>query len=114
MEVEYQARPEFTNRIGTVAGAMIAGLLDSVTGLVANAGLPEGQFAVHKTLSVEYQRLVAPGRLTGRGEVVDRTERTIRSRGELLDDDGNRLASAEATLRILRRADAEEGHRAGA
>jgi hypothetical protein len=45
--------------------------------------------------------LALPGRLTGRGEVVDRTERTIRSRGELLDDDGNRLASAEATLRIL-------------
>ena len=114
MEVEYRARREFTNRIGTVAGAMIAGLLDSVTGLVANAGLPEDRFAVHKALSVEYHRLVTPGRLTGRGEVLDRTERTIRSRGELLDEDGNRLASAEATLRILSRAEVEIADRAGA
>jgi len=47
IEVEYFAHQGFTNRIGTVAGAMIAGLLDSVTGLIANSGLSENQVAVH-------------------------------------------------------------------
>jgi uncharacterized protein (TIGR00369 family) len=103
IDVEYLAHREFTNRIGTVAGAMIAGLLDSVTGLIANAGLPENLVAVPKSLRVEYHRPAAPGRLTGRGRVVDQSGRDIRSRGELFDDAGNRLATAAATLRVVPR-----------
>ena len=103
IEVEYSAGEQFTNRIGTVAGAVIAGLLDSVTGLVANVGLDEELVAVHKSLAVDYHHPVAPGRLTGRGHVVDRTERDIHSEGELLDATGHRLATGRATLRIIRK-----------
>jgi uncharacterized protein (TIGR00369 family) len=102
IEVEYLAHEQFTNRIGTVAGAMIAGLLDSVTGLAANLDLPEDLFAVHRSLSVEYHRPAAPGRLIGRGRVVSAIERDIRSDGELLDDQGVRIATATAALRVIR------------
>ena len=101
IEVEYQAHEGFTNRIGTVAGAMIAGLLDSVTGLIANAGLAESEVAVHTSLSVQYHRPATPGTLTGRGRRVERSARDIRSRGELFDVDGYKVASATATLRII-------------
>lgn len=103
VEVAYQASEQFTNRIGTVAGAMIAGMLDSVTGLVANLEVPEGFVAVHKTLSVNYLRPIAPGRVRGRGRVVHRSQREVRTVGELIDDDANPLASAEAVLRIIAR-----------
>ncbi len=102
IEIEYETKPEFTNRIGTVAGGMIAGLLDSVTGLVANGGLPRGEFAVHTSLSVRYHSPASPGRVSGRGEVVSVSGRDIESRGELFDEQGTRLASAEATLRVIR------------
>jgi acyl-coenzyme A thioesterase PaaI-like protein len=89
IEMEFCADTRFTNLIGTVAGAMTAGLLDAVTGVVANADLPDDLVAVHKTMSVECGRIVA------------RTERNIRSHGELFDDSDNQVASAEALLRIL-------------
>ena len=102
IEIEYRAKPEFMNRIGTIAGGMIASLLDSVTGIVANEGLPEGEFAVHAALSVEYHAPAHPGRIVGRGEVTGVDGRDVTSRGELFDDAGRRLASAEARLRIIR------------
>jgi uncharacterized protein (TIGR00369 family) len=101
IEMEFCADTRFTNLIGTVAGAMTAGLLDAVTGVVANADLPDDLVAVHKTMSVEYIRPIVPGRITGRGRIVARTERNIRSHGELFDDSDNQVASAEALLRIL-------------
>ena len=101
IEVEYLAHEGFTNRIGTVAGAAIAGLLDSVTGLIANADLPPNTVAVHTTLSVEYHRPATPGKVTGRGRVLDQNERDVRSYGELFDGLGKKVASATATLRII-------------
>ncbi len=102
IEIEYLADERFTNRIGSVAGAMLAGLLDSVTGLVANVDLQDGLVAVHRSLAVEYHVRAKPGRFIGRGRVVDQDDRDIRSRGELFDPTGERVATAEAALRIIR------------
>ena len=101
VEVAYDAHDGFTNRIGTVAGAMIAGLLDSVTGIAGNLDLPDGHAAVHRSLAVEYLRPVAPGRLVGRGRIDARDAREVRSRGELYDADGTLVASGTAVLRIV-------------
>ena len=103
IEIEYQATERFANRLGKVAGAMIAGMLDSVTGLVANMDLDEGVVAVHVNLNVAYHRPVEIGRVQGFGHVVFQDDREIRSAGELRDEAGTRLASADAVLRILRR-----------
>ena len=103
IELGYEAGADFTNRLGNVAGAMIAAMLDSVTGLAALASLPEDRVAVHTALQVEYLKPARPGRMTGRGQVVERTDRDVRSRGELLDDDGVLVARAEASLRILQK-----------
>lgn len=102
IEIEFVARHEFTNRIGTIAGGMVAGLLDSVTGLAANLGLEDGIFAVHATMTVEYHAPMSPGRIVGRGRVVERVDRDITSHGELYDASGQHLASADAKLRVIR------------
>jgi uncharacterized protein (TIGR00369 family) len=102
IEVTYEAREEFTNRRGTISGGMLAAMLDSVTGLAALVALPEELAAVHTALRVEYLRAARPGRITGRGQVVEQRDRLIRSQGELTDDDGTTIARAEATLRVFR------------
>ena len=103
IEVAYEAREEFTNRIGTVSGGMLSAMLDSVTGLAALVALPDELTAAHTTLRVEYLRPVRPGRLTGRARVLELGEREIQSQGELIDGDGTTVARGEATLRILRK-----------
>ena len=101
IEVGYEARNEFTNRIGTISGGMLSAMLDSATGLAALVSLPQDLTAVHTSLKVEYLRPAHPGRLTGRARVVEQVARDIRSEGELLDADGTIVARGEATLRVL-------------
>ncbi len=101
LEVTYTARADFLNRIGTVAGGMLAAMLDSATGLVAIVGLPEERVAVHTHLEVRYRRPAQPGRLAARARVVEQTEREVHSQAELLDAEGQTVATAEARLRIV-------------
>jgi uncharacterized protein (TIGR00369 family) len=103
VDVEFQVGLELTNRIGTVAGGFIAAMMDSVTGLAALSILPENQMAVHTKLELEYLRPGQPGRFAGRGRVVGRDERDIRSQGELVDSTGEVVARGSATLRIIER-----------
>jgi uncharacterized protein (TIGR00369 family) len=103
IEVGYEAKHEFTNRIGTISGGMLSAMLDSVTGLAALVALPEDLTAAHTSLKVQYLRPANPGRLTGRARVVEYADRDIRSEGELLDAEGTTVARGEATLRVLRK-----------
>ena len=101
VEVRYQPREEATNRYGTIAGGVLAAMLDSLTGLAALAVLPEGTAAVHRALAVDYLRPAASGSLRGIGRVCERDERTIACEGELFDADGQLVARARAELRIV-------------
>lgn len=101
VEIEYIAQPEFTNRLGILSGGMISAMLDSVTSVAALATLPDGMAAVHTELHVKYRKMSKPGRFVGRGRVRERSEREIRTHGELRDATGEVLAEAEAVLRIL-------------
>jgi uncharacterized protein (TIGR00369 family) len=101
IEVEYAARQEFTNRIGTISGGMLSAMLDSVTGLAALLVVPAESTAVHTELKVEYLRAARPGRLTGRARVVEHVARDIRAEGELHDAEGNVVARGVAKLRMV-------------
>lgn len=102
VEVEYTAQSSFTNRMGILSGGMLSAMLDSVTSLAGLATLPEGGAVVHTELRVRYLKPGKPGKMVGRGRVMERGEREIRTRGELFNEAGELLAEAEATLRILR------------
>lgn len=102
IEVGYEAKEAFTNRIGIIAGGMLSAMLDSVTGLAALVALPEDLVAAHTSLKVEYLGPVHPGRLTGRARVVEHADRDIRSVGELVDAEGRTVARGEASLRVFR------------
>jgi uncharacterized protein (TIGR00369 family) len=101
VEVRYQPREDATNRFGTLAGGVLAAMLNSLTGLAALAVLPEGTAAVHRALAVEYLHPAAPGSLRGIGHVRERDERRIACEGELFDADGTLVARGRAELRII-------------
>jgi uncharacterized protein (TIGR00369 family) len=101
IEVAYEARPDFANRAGFVAGGMLSAMLDSLTGLAALAVLPEGAGAVHTRLEVDYVSRARPGRLVGRARVTAMDGDTVRCEGALFDTNEKTVARAAATLRIV-------------
>ena len=103
VEVSYEAKYEFTNRIGTVSGGMLSAMLDSVTCLGALVALPDEFTAAHTSLKVDYLRPARPGKLIGRARVLKYEDRDIRSAGELFDSEGHMVARGEATLRVIRK-----------
>jgi len=101
VEVHYQAPAEATNRIGTLAGGVLAAMLDSLTGLAALSALPDGVFAVHTALAIDYLRPAAAGVIRGFGRVLELAPPTVRCEGELRDAEDRVVARGRASLRIF-------------
>jgi uncharacterized protein (TIGR00369 family) len=102
IEVLFDAHAGFTNPVGTVQGGFLAAMLDDTLGPALVATLPPGEFAPTLELHVSFLRPASPGRLTGRGKVVHRGGTVAFLSGELLDGQGNAVATATATARIVR------------
>ena len=102
VEVHYRAGADATNRIGTLAGGVLAAMLDSLTGLAALAVLPEGSFAMHRALAIDYLRPATPGLIRGVGRALEQDERAIACEGELFDDGERLVARGRAELRVVR------------
>ena len=98
----FVARPEFTNRHGTVSGGFLAAMLDSTTAAPVLAALPEQLTVVTTDLHVSFERPARVGPLAGLGRVTHEDEREFRSEGELSNPDGEVVARGSATFRIVR------------
>jgi uncharacterized protein (TIGR00369 family) len=101
--MRYTARPDFMNRHGTVQGGMLAAMLDSSTSLALYAVLPPELTAVTTNLNVSYLKPGKLGTFTVTARVVSRDDRHGQAAGELRDADGVLVATAVATLRIVKR-----------
>ncbi len=103
VHLRFQARPEFANRHGTLQGGFVAAMLDSATSVALLAQLPDDRTSLTVKLETEFLR---PAPLTGllaKAWLMTRDERHATARGELSDMDGNVVAAATATLRIVPR-----------
>jgi uncharacterized protein (TIGR00369 family) len=101
--LSFLAKPEFANRHGTVAGGFLAAMLDSTTAAAILAVLPDDLTVVTTDLRVSFVRPARTGPITGTGRITRRGEREAICEGELSDPEGNTVARAEATFRIVRR-----------
>ncbi len=101
VELEFHATPELLNRHGQVQGGMLAAMLDSTVGCAAVAGL-SGQSVVTLTMTVTYLRPAAAGPIHAEGRVVHRGGSIAFAEGALRDRSGEVVATATATLRIVR------------
>lgn len=104
IRVGFSAKPEFVNSLGTVQGGFLAAMLDDTLGPALIATLPNDQFAPTIELKVNFIRPAKPGRLIGIGRVVSRGGTIAFLAGELMTEQGELVATATATARIVKTA----------
>ena len=102
VRVGFDARPEFCNPVGAIQGGFLAAMLDDTMGPALVATLEPDQFAPTLELKVSFLRPARPGRLVGTARVVHRGGTIAFLAGELSDPDGQIVATASATARIVR------------
>jgi uncharacterized protein (TIGR00369 family) len=90
-ELEFEARRELTNGVGTIQGGVLAAMLDSAMGAALSTLLERDEVPPTLELKACFIRPARPGRITGR------------ARGELRDARGALLATATSTSRLIRR-----------
>lgn len=101
IEVEFQARPAFTNPAGNIQGGFLAAMLDDTMGPALSATLARGEFAPTLNLNVSFERAAKVGTVQGKGRVLKRGKDVCFLTGELYQE-GELIASATATALIRR------------
>ena len=99
IEVEFQARQEFTNPAGNIQGGFLAAMLDDTMGPALAATLRAGEFAPTLNLNVSFERAGKVGAILGKGRVLKKGKEVCYLAGELYQE-GQRIASATATALI--------------
>ena len=97
IEVEFDAKRDFTNPSGFIQGGFIAAMLDDTLGPAAFAMTGGRRRATTIDLHVHYVRPVAPGRVTTKGKVVNLGRSIAFLEGELFDAVGKLSATASAS-----------------
>jgi uncharacterized protein (TIGR00369 family) len=101
IRVQFEARDEFMNPVGTVQGGMLTAMLDDTMGPAAVAHLGGEVFCQTLELKTSFLRPARPGKLYGEGRVVHRGRDVVFLEGRLEDADGRLIATATATSRII-------------
>jgi uncharacterized protein (TIGR00369 family) len=99
--VAFDATEAFTNPRGEVLGGFLAAMLYDTVGPALLATLEKGQFIATDKLDVSFLRTAHPGRIVGRGRVVQRDGPSALVEGALESPDGAALATATAVLRVI-------------
>jgi uncharacterized protein (TIGR00369 family) len=102
IRVEFDAKPDFCNPTGAIQGGYLAAMLDDTMGPCLHATLEPGHFAPTVELKVSYIRPARPGPLLGEGRVVHKGRSLAFLAGELRTPDGQLVATATATARIVK------------
>ncbi len=101
--VDFVARPDFCNPIGTVQGGFLAAMLDDA---MAIAAIVRAGLTIHiptLELRISFLRPASPGPLRAIGEAVKLGRTTAYMEGSLFDRDNQLLARASATARPVPR-----------
>lgn len=101
IEVAFDARADFLNSAGTIQGGFLAAMLDSTCGPALRAVLGPGQYALTLELKVSFIRPARAGSLIGRGRIIHRGRSIAFLEAELRNADGELVATATATARIV-------------
>jgi molybdopterin converting factor subunit 1 len=102
VQMEFTASEQFLNPAGLVQGGFITAMLDETMGPAALAMLGPGHFVPTLELKVSFLRPVGAGRLVADGRVVHMGRSVAFLEGSLTDDEGNLVATATATARVVK------------
>ena len=109
IRVQFDGKPEFLNPMGNVQGGFLCAMLDDTLGPALVATLPKDHFAPTIELKVNFIRPAKPGPLIGAGRVVSRGGTIAFLAGELTTQQGELIATATATARIVQMGGKSEG-----
>jgi len=99
---EFTATEQFLNPAGVVQGGFITAMLDETMGPAALSLLGPGHMVPTLELKVSFLRPVRPGRLVADGRVVHMGKSVGFLEGSLTDEDGDMVAAASATARVVK------------
>jgi uncharacterized protein (TIGR00369 family) len=101
---EVDAKPEFSNPLGTVHGGIHATLLDSALGCAIHSALPAGVGYTTLELKVNYIRAVGldSGTLTCVGTTIHVGGKTATAEGRVTDAQDRLIAHATTTCLLFR------------
>jgi uncharacterized protein (TIGR00369 family) len=101
VRVRYTAKPEFANPQGAVQGGFLAAMVDDAMGPALFTTLGAEDFAPTIEMKVSFLRPARPGPLIAEGRVVHQTRSLAFLEGTLATEDGDLVAIATATARII-------------
>ena len=101
IRVQFEATRDFTNPMGNVQGGFLAAMLDDTMGPALATTFEKDEFAPTLELKINFIRPARPGTLIGTGRVVHRGGTVAFLQGELHDAQGELIATATATARLV-------------
>jgi uncharacterized protein (TIGR00369 family) len=102
VRLRFRGRPEFTNRHGGLHGGILGAMLDSAMACTLMSVLEPEERASTLEIKTSFLRAAPLGELRALGRVIHRGGRVAFLESEMRDLDGDLLATATATFRILR------------
>ncbi len=102
IEIEYEAKPEFLNPIGTIQGGFLAAMLDDTVAPALIITLGPGHAVPTVEMKINFIRPAKVGKLIGRGKVVHKGRSIAFLEGSLWTPEGDLIATATVTALIKR------------
>jgi uncharacterized protein (TIGR00369 family) len=100
IEVAFRASQDFTTPYGDVLGGFLAAMLYDTVGPAVLSTLGDGEFIKTLDLSTYFLRPASPGRLIGRGRILNRTDEIVVVEASLADESAT-VATATATILVV-------------
>jgi len=111
--IEYEVRPEMCHSGGVAQGGFVCGWIDAAMAH-ASMSLAPDMTPMSLELKVSYFAPARPGRVIAEGWIERRGRATCFAEGRLLDRDGQVLAKASSTIRLIPREAVEAASRRAA
>lgn len=100
-EVRIPVKPFLLNRSGVVHGGVICTLMDEAIGWAAYNSVGEGSQLVTVELKTNFLEAATSGTLTGHGRVIRQGKHLVVGEGDILDQEGKRVARGLGTWMII-------------
>lgn len=100
VRIAFIAKPEFCNAAGNVQGGFLAAMLDDCMGPAVLIATDATAYPSTIDLNVQFLAPAKPGKLVGKGRVVQLGKTIAFVESELEDPSGNIIARATASVRI--------------
>lgn len=100
--VQFDAKHDFDNPVGNIQGGFLSAMLDDTIGPTISTVLEPDEFSPTLEIKVSFLRPARAGTLFGYGRIVHRGRSIVFSEAELKDGEGQVIARASATSRIVK------------